>query len=398
MSGIPPQGWMREKACRAVLAALAGPKDGDARFVGGAVRDAILKRPVIDIDIATPLHPNEVTRRLEVAGIKVVPTGIDHGTVTAITAKRAFEITTLRRDIATDGRHATVDFTADWAEDAGRRDFTMNALFLDGSGQIYDYVGGLKDAKAGRVRFVGDPATRIREDVLRLLRFYRFVAHYGKTAPDAKARAACRNAAPLLPTLSAERVAAELLKLLKARDPLPALRLMQKDGVLKVLLPEAKHLDALRRLVGIEPAPDPIRRLAALIGRAGDGVATRLKLSHRQREGLAALTSTPDFKGGAAAQRVLLYRLGSDLYRDSVLLAAARGKVAVPKKLLALAKGWKPVVFPLKGRDLAAAGVAPGPELGKLLAALEAWWIAGDFRASRKACLAEMTRRMDMGK
>jgi poly(A) polymerase len=395
MSGIPPQGWMREKACRAVLAALAGPKDGDARFVGGAVRDAILKRPVIDIDIATPLHPNEVTRRLEVAGIKVVPTGIDHGTVTAITAKRAFEITTLRRDIATDGRHATVDFTADWAEDAGRRDFTMNALFLDGSGQIYDYVGGLKDAKAGRVRFVGDPATRIHEDVLRLLRFYRFVAHYGKTAPDAKARAACRNAAPLLPTLSAERVAAELLKLLKARDPLPALRLMQKDGVLKVLLPEAKHLDALRRLVGIEPAPDPIRRLAALIGRAGDGVATRLKLSHRQREGLAALTSTPDFKGGAAAQRVLLYRLGSDLYRDSVLLAAARGKVAVPKKLLALAKGWKPVVFPLKGRDLAAAGVAPGPELGKLLAALEAWWIAGDFRASRKACLAEMARRID---
>jgi poly(A) polymerase len=397
-TAIRPQGWMREKSSRAVLAALAGPKDSGARFVGGAVRDAILKRPVTDIDIATPLHPNEVTRRLEAAGIKVVPTGIDHGTVTAITATRAFEITTLRRDVATDGRHAKVDFTEDWAADAKRRDFTMNALFLDGGGTLYDYVGGLKDAKAGRVRFVGDPATRIAEDVLRLPRFYRFIAHYGRVAPDAEARAASRQAAPLLPGLSAERVAAELLKLLKARNPLPALILMQKDGVLKVLLPEAKSLDALRRLIKLEPAPDPIRRLAALIGRDGECVATRLKLSHRQREGLAGLTAPPDFKGSRAAQRALLYRLGSGLYRDSVLIAASRGKLAAHKALLGLAKAWKPVVFPLKGRDLAAAGMAPGPELGKLLAELEAWWIAGDFRASRKACLAEMTRRMDMGK
>jgi len=281
---IKIQPWMRESGTRAVMKVLAA-EGAMPRFVGGAVRDALLGRNVRDVDVATPLHPDAVTKRLEAAGIKAVPTGAAHGTVTAVTAKRNFEITTLRRDVATDGRRAEVAFDAGWAEDANRRDFTMNALSLDAGGQVFDYVGGIRDARAGRVRFVGDPAVRIQEDVLRLLRFYRFFAHYGKGAGDAAARRACRAAVHLLPKLSAERVAAELMKLLEAPDPLPALRMMRVDGVLKALLPEARGLDRLRRLLVLEPAPSANRRLAALIGRDAAAVAERLKFSARGANG-----------------------------------------------------------------------------------------------------------------
>src|SRR6202043_3407136 len=213
-----PQPWMGEAATRAVLRAL-GAEGGAARFVGGCVRDALLGRAIGDIDIATPLAPEEVMRRLEAAAIKAVPTGIAHGTVTAVVPPRHFEITTLRRDVETFGRHARVAFTDDLAADAARRDFTMNALFLDADGNLFDPMGGLPDLRAGRVRFVGNAETRIREDVLRLLRFYRFHAHYGSGEADTAARAACRDLAHLLPTLSGERVAAETLKLLAAPDP-----------------------------------------------------------------------------------------------------------------------------------------------------------------------------------
>jgi len=393
---IRPPRWMRENATRRVVRALT-VADGAPRFVGGAVRDTVLGRAVIDIDLGTPLKPEAVMERLSAAGIRAVPTGIAHGTVTAVTPKRSFEITTLRRDVETYGRHAKVAFDADWGADAQRRDFTMNALSLDARGVIYDYVGGLADLKAGRVRFVGDPATRIREDVLRLLRFYRFFAHYGKGSGDRAARAACRAAVPLLPTLSAERVAVETLKLLAALDPARALRLMQADGVLKVLLPEAGGLIRLRRLVALEPQPDPIRRLAALVARDPAAVAERLKLSGAQRNRLTALLAKPaaDLNGARAAQRRALYRWGPELYRDRLLLAAAargvgRRRVA---PLLRLAQGWRPPQFPLKGRDLVAAGIVPGPQIGKLLAALEAWWIKGDFRATAAQCRAELNRR-----
>ncbi len=393
---IRPPRWMRENATRRVVRALT-VADGAPRFVGGAVRDTALGRAVIDIDLGTPLKPEAVMERLTAAGIRAVPTGIAHGTVTAVTPKRSFEITTLRRDVETYGRHAKVAFDADWGADAQRRDFTMNALSLDARGVIYDYVGGLADLKAGRVRFVGDPATRIREDVLRLLRFYRFFAHYGKGSGDRAARAACHAAVPLLPTLSAERVAVETLKLLAALDPLPALRLMQADGVLKVLLPEAGGLIRLRRLVALEPQPDPIRRLAALVARDPAAVAERLRLSGAQRDRLTALLAKPaaDLNGARAAQRRALYRWGPELYRDRLLLAAAargvgRRRVA---PLLRLAEGWRPPQFPLKGRDLVAAGIAPGPQIGKLLAALETWWIKGDFRATAAQCRAELNRR-----
>jgi poly(A) polymerase len=395
---IALQPWMIAPATRSVLAALSD-SGGAARFVGGAVRDALLGRPVGDVDIATPLSPEEVTLRLERAEITVVPTGLAHGTVTAVVPPRHFEITTLREDVETFGRQARVAFIADWAGDARRRDFTMNALFLDADGQVFDPVGGIEDLRAGRVRFVGDPATRIREDVLRLLRFYRFSAHYGRGAADGAARAACRALAPLLPNLSGERVAAELLKLLAAPDPLPTLAIMAEDGVLAVLLSEAARRDRLAALLPLEPDPDPLRRLSALV--AGDvaALAERLRLSGEQRERLTALAAPPwpiDLGGDANVQRRALYRLGAERYRDLVLLRAAEtGDTEPVASLLALARSWQAPPFPLRGRDVTALGVPAGPEVGRLLAAVTTWWEAGDFRADRAACFAELERQVN---
>jgi poly(A) polymerase len=391
---IPVQPWMTDAPTRAVLAALGGT----ARFVGGAVRDALLGRVIGDVDLATPLEPDEVARRLVAAAIKVVPTGLKHGTITAVARPRHFEITTLRRDVESFGRHARVAFTDDWAADAARRDFTMNALFLDGDGNVFDPVGGLADLRAGTVRFVGDAETRIREDVLRLLRFYRFHAHYGSGAADPSARAACRALKHLLPGLSGERVAAETLKLLAAPAPLPTLELMVDDGVLGVLLPEARDLHLLAALLPLEPAPRPLRRLAALIDGPAEAVAARLRLSNEQRDRLALLAPAPraaiDLAGDERRQRRVLHHLGADAYADLVLVRAAEtGAAARLPSLLALAASWQPVVFPLKGRDVTALGVPVGPKVGRLLKELEAWWEAGDYRADRAACLEELERR-----
>ena len=390
---IKPPTWMTDAASRAVIAALKG----DARFVGGCVRDTILNRPIGDIDIATPLFPEEIIRRLGAAKIKAVPTGIDHGTITAVTDKRPFEITTLRRDVETFGRQAHVAFSADWQEDSARRDFTMNALYLDEEGEVFDYHNGIKDLRAGKVRFVGDPATRIREDVLRLLRFYRFHAWYGRGAADEAARAACRASVPLLPTLSGERVQAELLTLLRARDPIKSLTLMQEDGVLPRIVPKPRALDALERLLKLEPKgeADAIRRLAVLVAEDADSLARKLKFSNADRERLAALAEPVALDTDDAAQRVLLYRVGRDAYVDRVLVTAAIGGETAPvKPLLRAAAKWKPVTFPLRGADVTELGVAPGPMIGQLLAEIESWWIAGDFTATRKACLAELKKRI----
>jgi poly(A) polymerase len=392
---IKSQSWMRHRATRAVLAALKG----DARFVGGCVRDAILKRPIGDIDLATPLFPDEVMRRLAAARIKVVPTGLAHGTVTAVVDHHPFEITTLRRDVETFGRHAHVAFTSDWAEDSRRRDFTMNALYLAADGQVLDFHQGLRDLRAGKVRFVGDPATRIREDVLRLLRFYRFHAWLGRGAADAAARAACRASSRLVATLSGERVQAELLKLLRAPDPAPTLALMVEDGVLARIIPAPRPLDALRRLVRIERAqklaPDPLRRLAVLVADDAVGLAARLKLSNLDRDRLVAMGAPLDLAGDARAQRRLLYHLGRDAYIDRLLLTVSiSGATRKVRILLAGAKSWRAVSFPLGGRDATALGVAPGPAIGRVLQEVEAWWEEGDFRASRRACLAELRRRL----
>ena len=395
---LAPQGWMVEPATLAVLGAFSAA-GVEARFVGGSVRDALLGRPIGDIDIATPAAPERVVELLEKTGIKVVPTGLAHGTVTAVVPPRNFEITTLRRDVETYGRRARVAFDADWAADAARRDFTINAIFLAPDGTIDDPVGGLADLWARRVRFVGDPATRIAEDVLRLLRYYRFEARFGTGLGDEQARAACRAAAHLLPTLSGERVAQEFVKLLETRDPVAVLQMMQEDGVLAVALPEARRLDRLRRLIEIEPEADRLLRLAALIEVDREGaaaVAARLRFSNAWRARLCGL-SPPwpvDPLGDARSQRRALHRLGVERYRDVVLLMAAEGKVSRSRltELLDLARAWTSPVFPLAGRDVTALGIPPGERVGRLLAAVRDWWEAGDFKADRAACLAYLRK------
>jgi poly(A) polymerase len=392
---IEPQPWMTDLVTLSVLEALSAG-GAQARFVGGSVRDALLGRQIGDIDIATPATPERVIELLEKRGIKVVPTGLAHGTVTAIagTPPRHFEITTLRRDVETYGRRARVAFGADWAADAARRDFTINAIFLDPDGTVHDPVGGLADLRAHRVRFVGDPATRIAEDVLRILRYYRFEARFGTGLGDPPARAACRALAHLLPNLSAERVAQELVKLLETSYPISALRMMLEDGVLSVILPEARRLDRLRHMIAIEPEPDPLRRLAGLIDVDGAGaiaLAERLHFSNAWRDRLHGLAPpwAIDPPADMAAQRRALYRLGAERYRDVALLLAAEGAMSRDRfgELLALARDWTPPAFPLAGRDVTALGIAAGPEVGRLLGAVHDWWEAGDFTADRAACL-----------
>ncbi len=411
---IEPPTWVSEPGTRAVLDALAAG-GVEARFVGGVVRDALLGLPIggpgtrTDIDIATPAPPERVAELLERQGIKVVPTGLAHGTVTAIppsepgTAPRHFEITTLRRDVETFGRRARVAFGADWAADAARRDFTINAIFLSPDGSLDDPTGGIADLQARHIRFVGDPATRIAEDVLRILRYYRFEARFGIGHGDEPARAACRDQAHLLPSLSAERVAQEITRLLEAADPSAALRMMAEDGVLAAILPEAQRLDRLQRLIAIEqisviePGADALRRLAALIdvdAKAAVALAERLRFSNIWHDRLRDLAPPwpLDTTADHAAQRRAIYRLGTSRYHDLILLLAAEGQVSRERlaELLVLARDWTGPVFPLNGHDVTALGVPPGPRVGALLDAVERWWEAADFIPDRARCLAHL--------
>jgi poly(A) polymerase len=395
---IAPQPWMQEPATRMLLAAL-GQAGIDARFVGGCVRDALLGLPIADVDLATPARPQDVIAALDKAGIKAVPTGIEHGTVTAVFSSlgppRHFEITTLRRDVETDGRHARVAFGADWAEDAARRDFTINAIYLDPDGTVHDPVGGLADLAAHRVRFVGDAATRIAEDVLRVLRYYRFEARFGTGQGDATARAACRAAVPLLPKLSAERVAQELLRLLAVADHVPALRMMQEDGVLAAILPEATRLDRLARLLDLDLASDPLLRLAALIDVEAAGakaLAERLRLSNTDRDRLVGLAQPwpLDPEADDRTLRLLLYRVGAECMTDLAMLILAEGRLGRARETLAVAATWEPPKFPIAGRDVTALGIPSGPRIGQLLAEIRRWWEEGDFTADRDACLARL--------
>ncbi len=384
--------WMTAPETRAVLDALT--KDGGAaRFVGGAVRNALLRRPVTDVDIATPLPPGEVTRRLQVAGLGAVPTGIEYGTVTAIVRTKAFEITTLRRDVATDGRRATVAFTTDWKEDAGRRDFTMNALYASADGEIFDYFGGVTDLESGRVRFVGDPITRIREDYLRILRLFRFHAWYGRGEIDSAALRAAETEKAGIARLSGERIQKELLRLLDAEDPVPVLRVMAASGILAEILPDALNFSRLEKMVEIDRAnffaPDPLLRLAAMLPdkvSSADEVADRLVLSNVDRERLRDLAAVREkivLYLSPKEVRKLLYRLGADRFRDRVRMRWAEDQKQSNSSqwlaLLAHANAWQPPKFPLSGRDVIAAGVAEGPLVGRILEEVEDWWIESDF-------------------
>ena len=406
---IAPPPWMVEWTTRAVLDALSSG-GVEARFVGGVVRDTLLGLPILgpgratDIDIATPAPPEQIIELLEKRGVRVVPTGLAHGTVTAVVPPRHFEITTLRRDVETYGRRARVAFDADWAADAARRDFTINAIFLAADGTIYDLVGGLEDLRAGRVRFVGDPATRIAEDVLRLLRYYRFEARFGSGSGDEPARAACRAAAHLLPTLSAERVAQELVRLLETPDPGRAVQMMQEDGVLAVVLPEARRLDRLRRMIAIESDPDPLRRLAAVVevdADAAAALADRLHFPNAWRDRLRDLAAPWPFDPGTdgVKQRRALYRLGAARYRDLVLLDAANARVSAERlaELIDFARDWTPPQFPLTGHDVISLGIPPGPRVGELLDAVERWWEAQDFTANRDQCLGRLKELAEGG-
>jgi poly(A) polymerase len=406
LTHLAPQPWMSAPATEAVIAALtAGGKE--VRFVGGCVRDALLGRAVTDIDIATPDKPPRVIELLEAAGLKAVPTGIDHGTVTAVALHQPFEITTLRHDVETYGRRAKVAFTDDWVADAARRDFTINAMSCSPDGRLYDPFDGAADLRARRVRFVGEAEARIREDVLRLLRFFRFYAHYGAPPPDPEAIAATRRLAHLLPGLSGERVAAETLKLLAAPDPAPVLALMGEAGVLAPFLPEARDLRRLTRLTAIEASlglkPSPPRRLAAvLVGgeRAARDVARRLRLSNALSDRILRALAEPAPRPplDEKARRALRYELPAEAFRDRALLAWASEESAGESDaawgaLVALAD-WEPPRFPIRAQDALDLGAGPGPALGELMREMERWWIEGDLAAERAACLAELKRRL----
>ncbi len=385
--------WMTAPETVQVMAAL-----GEARFVGGAVRNALLGAAVADIDIAVPMPPSEVLARLVAKNIKVIETGMDHGTVTAIAGTHAFEITSLRRDVETDGRHARVVFTDDWAEDAARRDFTINALYASASGEIFDYATGVEDLIAGKVRFVGDARARIAEDYLRVLRLFRFHAWYGKGEVDAEGLRAAAQAKDKLKSLSAERVAKEMLRLLEAGNPTPVLRVMAATGILSELLPGALQLPRLERLVEIDAdnfSPrDGVLRLAALLpedGEAAHAAADALKLSNADRTRLEQALSGERIAAHLSAKdaRRLLYRIGVARFRDKVWLAWANAPKAASaiqwRMLLTMADNWHRPRFALTGLDVMQAGVPEGPEVGRILAKIEDWWVGGDFAADEGA-------------
>jgi poly(A) polymerase len=399
--------WLTRRETQAVFAALAA-KGYAARAVGGAVRNALLGRPVVDVDIATTAKPEEVVAAAGAAGLSAVPTGIAHGTITVIAERVPYEVTTLRRDVETHGRHATVAFTDDWAADARRRDFTINALYCSADGEVFDPLGGAADIAARRVRFIGDARERIREDYLRILRFFRFTAEYAAGAPDAEGLAACVLERDGLERLSAERIRQELLRLLAAPRAPELVRAMLDYGLLPLVLGLAPRPTLLQRLADLESSlarePDAILRLAALtveVPEDAGRLADRLRLSNDERDRLMRIaTLTPDLGPAVpeAAARAHLYAEGAAAYRDRVLVAWVRSGDAPDSQpwctRLALPERWQPPRFPLGGGDVMALGVAAGPRVGELLRAVEAWWIAGDFAADEAALRNELQKRV----
>ena len=383
MITLPGTGWRTAAGLRRIVASLRAD-GGDVRVVGGAVRDTLLGLPVTDIDLATPLLPQDVTQRLEAADIKVIPTGIAHGTVTAIASGEHYEITTLRRDVETDGRRATIAFAGDWREDAARRDFTINALYCDpDSGRVDDWFGSIADLEAGCIRFIGDAVTRIAEDHLRILRFYRFAARFGRGDLEPVSHAAVIAARQSLKSLSRERVADELLKILSLADPRPIVAQMASDGIFEVILPELApdFAAALDRLLANEAAsgvaPAPLRRLSALLpadAAMADQVASRLRFSTRQRKHLAALAA---HRGTAEMPvRQFAYAVGLETARDVRLLV---GDTASASTAIRTLENWAVPVLPVKGRDVIMHGVSAGPDVARILKSVEKAWVEEDF-------------------
>jgi poly(A) polymerase len=384
---IAGQQWLASADVHAVLDAL-----GTARLVGGCVRNSLLGLPVDDIDIATPLTPDAVAKAVEARGMKAIDTGAEHGTVTVVLNSLPYEVTTLRRDVSTDGRRATVAFTTVWEEDAARRDFTINALYADGDGRVHDYHQGLADLEAGVVRFIGDADTRIAEDHLRILRLFRIHAWYGRGEIDAEALRACRSGRGRIQALSGERIQKEMMKLLRARKPGHAVRAMRDTHVLEEIIPGHVDLDVLSRMSDIDEAhhlePEGILRLGTLIP-AGDSarqLAQRWRLSNDDRARLVNLFKLFGLLEAPVDRRAfrrLLYRHGPDAVCDQIRLAWARGDAVGDgeswKTLMGLARSWSRPVLGVDGADVLRAGVPEGPQVGRVLGEVEAWWIDADF-------------------
>ncbi|RWX78650.1 CCA tRNA nucleotidyltransferase [Neorhizobium lilium] len=412
MTSVGDDAWFRDPALQRVLS-LLNIDGAEARIAGGAVRNALMGMPVSDVDIATTLLPEQVVERAVKAGIKAVPTGIEHGTVTLVTDGRPFEVTTLRRDVETDGRRAKVAFGTDWQADAERRDLTINALYADDQGEVIDLVGGLADIETRTIRFIGDAAQRIAEDHLRILRFFRFFALYGSGRPDADGLRASARAKDKLSTLSAERVWAETKKLLSAADPSRALLWMRQVGVLTEILPETEKwgIDSIHGLVTTEAAfgwaPYPLLRLAAIVPPDAErlnALATRLRMSKAETARLvdwAKAPVLPDEVTDVGFDR-LLYRHGADglVMRLKLALVSARSAdegdpVAMRKSarlstLLQRAENYRKPVFPMTGADVVAAGVPAGKRVGEVLKLLEDLWVERNFTLDRAVLTARL--------
>jgi len=404
---LPDAAWLKDGALARLLSLL--DCDGEeARVVGGAVRNALMRLPFAEIDVATTAVPDEVTRRVAAAGLKAIPTGVEHGTVTVVIDGKPFEVTTLRVDIETYGRKAKVSFGRDWAKDAARRDFTINALSVSADGKIHDYVGGLADIAAHNVRFIGEPAQRIAEDYLRILRFFRFHAWYGQGPPDAAGLHACIAARAGLETLSRERVRMELLKLLVAPRATPTLAVMAETGILGTVLGGVPLLASFENMAKVEAAigaaPDAVQRLGALAVATmedAERLSERLRLSNAEFERLMALEYWWRVKpaAGAHAARVLLYQLGTMSFTDRALVAWSRSDAgaadAAWRQLATLPQRWTAPLFPLKAQDFLERGVPKGSPMGAALRAAEAAWVDADFPDDRAAieAIAEKAAR-----
>jgi len=392
MTSIAQTAWFKAKETQALIAALDAARPNGSRFVGGCVRNTLMGREVDDIDVATQLTPDQVTEVCTKAGFAAHPTGIEHGTVTVVVNHRPFEVTTLRRDVSTDGRRATVAFTEKWDEDAERRDFRMNALYADAQGAIHDPTkGGLDDVRAGRVIFIGDAHTRLREDYLRILRFFRFNAWYAKGPLDPHGLSACADLVAGLDTLSAERVWKEVKKLLAAPDPRAAWEGMTAIEARARALPELSNETRLDALCSIEAdlmlTPDPMTRIAAALADqdSARALARRLKLSNDERDRLVAALGT-DVKitsyMSLREMRRAIYKLGNQAFRDRVMLAwagAGGEKAQQWRALVAHGQMWTPPKLPLTGDEVMSAGVPAGPKVGVILREVEDWWIDADF-------------------
>jgi poly(A) polymerase len=384
--------WLNEPRLQAVMRAITAA-GGDVRVAGGAVRNSLLGEPINDVDLATTMLPSEVMRVGKAAGFGVHPTGFEHGTITVVNQGQPFEVTTLRRDVETDGRRAVVSFTNEWQEDALRRDFTINAMYCAAGGKIYDFTDGYKDILRNRVRFVGAASARIKEDYLRILRFFRFHARYGKGAPDAVGLAAAIKLKSGLKKISAERIRQEMVKLLVAPKAITTLKVMAASGILRTILPYTGDWRVLGRL-----PQDAILRLFVL-AKSPDELKELLRLSNDNADRISALMNAPQLspKLRPAEQRAILYSVGEATWRDAVHLAFAKSKAKMGdakwQSLLELPTQSPVPKFPVTGKDLLGAGVVAGPAMGEALRQLEDWWVASDFVLTRD----ELLKRIEDG-